>query len=396
MAQQDKTTFEGTFNNASTGLFKDNTTGDIGADDARTLVTNTKDSVPFTKDDSYIWPFPQVTAAGTNTYTATLSPVITAYVIGQKFQVLFTNQNTTAATLAFNGLAALAITKNGATALASGDIPAGSIKILAYDGTRLQIVGNISSGTALTNGSGTTANGSAADLGGTLTADAVISTPSFGVRLAGTTTSETRLTIDGINNAAKILSFRTANSRRWALRVDGDETGGNANSDLAFRRYDDTGAAIDAPLTIDRSSGIATFTQIPIVGTASPGDNTTQAASTAFVAAIAALKQTLINTAVAITDAASMDLTAIKHTLTTSSATRTFTISYTGDDITLEVTLNATSSIFTFPATSLCVSEGVASGDNTCSLSGVSGDIYLFAIKKIGSNYRVVAKNFGQ
>lgn len=109
-----------------------------------------------------------------------------------------------------------------------------------------------------------------------------------------------------------------------------------------------------------------------------------------------ALLQKLVNTAVALTDAASMDLTAIKHTLTTSSATRTFTISYTGDDITLEVTLNATSSVFTFPATALCVSDGLSSGDNTCTLAGVSGDKYIIAIKKIGSAYYVVAKNFGQ
>lgn len=106
--------------------------------------------------------------------------------------------------------------------------------------------------------------------------------------------------------------------------------------------------------------------------------------------------QDLVNSATALVDAASMDLTAIKHTLTTSSATRTFTISYTGDDITLEVTLNASASTFTFPATALCVSEGNASGDNTCALSGTSGDKYIIAIKKIGSAYYVVAKNFGQ
>lgn len=107
--------------------------------------------------------------------------------------------------------------------------------------------------------------------------------------------------------------------------------------------------------------------------------------------------QDLVNTAVVITDAASMDLTAIKHTLTTSSATRTFTISYTGDDISIKVILNATSSVFTFPAGALCVSEGIASGNNTCPLAGVSGDVYAFAIKHWGSAvYTVVAKNTGQ
>jgi hypothetical protein len=99
------------------------------------------------------------------------------------------------------------------------------------------------------------------------------------------------------------------------------------------------------------------------------------------------------NSAVALVDASTMDLTATKHTLTSSAATRTFTISYTGDDIVIEVTLNATSATYTFPATSKCISEGVASGNNTLSLSGQSGDIYIIAIKKIGSKYTVVSKN---
>lgn len=106
-------------------------------------------------------------------------------------------------------------------------------------------------------------------------------------------------------------------------------------------------------------------------------------------------RQLLVNSATALVDAASMDLTAIKHTLTTSSATRTFTISYTGDDISMRVVLNATSSVFTFPAGALCVnSDGSSSGDNTCSLAGTSGDVYVFAIKNWGSSvYTVVCKN---
>lgn len=104
----------------------------------------------------------------------------------------------------------------------------------------------------------------------------------------------------------------------------------------------------------------------------------------------------LSNTASALTDASTIDITGTKHTLATSASTRTFTISYSGDDITLEVTLSATSATYTFPAGSLCISEGVASGDNTLALAGVSGDKYLIGIKKVGSAYYVVAKNFGQ
>jgi len=102
------------------------------------------------------------------------------------------------------------------------------------------------------------------------------------------------------------------------------------------------------------------------------------------------------NSDVALTDAATMDISSTKQTLTSSSATRTFTISYVGDDSTIEVILNTTSATYTFPATALCVSEGVASGDNLLVLAGVSGDKYIIGIKKIGSAYYVVAKNFGQ
>jgi hypothetical protein len=98
----------------------------------------------------------------------------------------------------------------------------------------------------------------------------------------------------------------------------------------------------------------------------------------------------------ALTDGTTIDITSAKNTLSSSSSTRTFTISYEGDDITLIVTLVNTTASYTFPAGSLCVSEGVASGDNVLSLTGISGDKYVIGIKKVGSFYYVVSKNFGQ
>lgn len=107
--------------------------------------------------------------------------------------------------------------------------------------------------------------------------------------------------------------------------------------------------------------------------------------------------QDLVNSATALTSGASIALTAIKHTLSTALAAITFTITYTGDDISMKVILSATSSVFTFPAGALCISDGFASGDNTCTLAGVSGDVYVFAIKHWGSSvYTVVCKNTGQ
>ena len=115
-----------------------------------------------------------------------------------------------------------------------------------------------------------------------------------------------------------------------------------------------------------------------------------------LVSTITSIYQKIVNPSVSLTDAATIDIDAVKNTLTTSSATRTFTISYTGDSSITEVTLNNTGAVFTFPATALCVADGVASGDNTLTLAGVSGDKYLIGIVKIGNNYSVVSRNFGQ
>ena len=82
------------------------------------------------------------TAAGTDTYTITPDPAVTAWTAGiSTFLVLFTNANaTTTPTLNPNGIGAKTITKAGATALAVGDIPAGSVKLCVYDGTQVQII----------------------------------------------------------------------------------------------------------------------------------------------------------------------------------------------------------------------------------------------------------------
>jgi len=82
-------------------------------------------------------------ASGTNTYTATIAPAITAYATGQAFNIKFTNANTGAATINLNTLGAKAIKKNGGSALESGDIQAGQVYTLLYDGTDFEIVGFI-------------------------------------------------------------------------------------------------------------------------------------------------------------------------------------------------------------------------------------------------------------
>lgn len=77
------------------------------------------------------------TVGGTaDVITLTAAPAIAAYAAGQTFKFIAAGPNTTNVTVAINGLAAKAITKNGTTALVAGDILSGSMVSMVYDGTR--------------------------------------------------------------------------------------------------------------------------------------------------------------------------------------------------------------------------------------------------------------------
>lgn len=96
-------------------------------------------------------------------------------------------------------------------------------------------------------------------------------TARFHVDKTGTTTlegvtSDIRLILSANDTQAKIISWRTTNLQRWAIRVDGAEAGANAGSDFHIRRYDDAGAVIDAPISITRSTGQIEFLS-QVVGT---------------------------------------------------------------------------------------------------------------------------------
>lgn len=81
------------------------------------------------------------TASGTDTYTATLAPPITSYITDLKAYIKFTNANTGPATINLNGIGAKSIKKSGTTDLVLGDVAAGQILCLVYDGTNFQVVG---------------------------------------------------------------------------------------------------------------------------------------------------------------------------------------------------------------------------------------------------------------
>lgn len=90
-----------------------------------------------------------VDSVGTDAYAITPSPAIPAYAAGQVFTFKAGTANTGAATLSVSGLSAIAIKKNATQALETGDILAGQIVALEYDGINMQMV------TATANSTGT-------------------------------------------------------------------------------------------------------------------------------------------------------------------------------------------------------------------------------------------------
>jgi hypothetical protein len=81
--------------------------------------------------------------AGTaNAITGNATPNPSAYAAGQRFTFVAASANTGAVTLNVSGLGAVAVTRNGATALVAGEIQAGAITTVTYDGTRFQISNN--------------------------------------------------------------------------------------------------------------------------------------------------------------------------------------------------------------------------------------------------------------
>ena len=80
-------------------------------------------------------------AQANDTYVITLSPALTAYVAGFPVRFKANTANTGAATLNVNSLGAIAIKKFGTTNdVATGDILAGQIVNVVYDGTNFQML----------------------------------------------------------------------------------------------------------------------------------------------------------------------------------------------------------------------------------------------------------------
>lgn len=104
------------------------------------------------QQESYVY---ATDTGSANAYAVALTPTPTI-VAGSEVVFKAAHTNTGASTLAVNGGTATSITKNGATALASGDISAGQIITAKYDGVYWQIVAPVTASTTTTRQAGIT------------------------------------------------------------------------------------------------------------------------------------------------------------------------------------------------------------------------------------------------
>jgi hypothetical protein len=109
-----------------------------------------------------------VTVSGTDTLTGSVTPALTAYAAGNLFSFVVANTNTTAVTINIDGVGSKSITRTGSTALVAGDMIAGQVVLIEYDGTRFQLL-NGNSFTNLNVSGNETINGTLTYGGVTLT-----------------------------------------------------------------------------------------------------------------------------------------------------------------------------------------------------------------------------------
>lgn len=155
-----------------------------------------------------------VDSGAADAYVISLSPAITAYAAGQKFTFKATNANTGASTLNVNALGVKTIKKHNDQDLAAGDIEAGQIVEVEYDGTNLQMLSQL--GNAPTSGISNVVEDTTPQLGGALDTNGKAINESEGAAVASATTTNIFGGDDGntihITGTTTITDFTDASS----------------------------------------------------------------------------------------------------------------------------------------------------------------------------------------
>lgn len=91
---------------------------------------------------------------GTDSISASATPTLTAYGVGQTFRFVAAGANAGAVTINIDSVGTKSITKQGNVALEAGDIISGSVVQITYDGTQFQLVSSAGAGGGATGAGG--------------------------------------------------------------------------------------------------------------------------------------------------------------------------------------------------------------------------------------------------
>jgi hypothetical protein len=81
-----------------------------------------------------------MTVTGTDALIGSLTPAIAAYTVGAIYSFIVQNTNTSAVTINIDGVGVRSILRNGTDPLQAGDLEAGNIAVILYDGTQFQLI----------------------------------------------------------------------------------------------------------------------------------------------------------------------------------------------------------------------------------------------------------------
>jgi hypothetical protein len=126
------------------------------------VLISTYDNIPAIDDPTVFNNL--ITVTGTNTLTGVSVPPYTSYVAGMTLSFIPVTTNTGAVTLDLDGLGAKNVFVGSSTALSSGDLVAGRIAQIQYDGTRFQLYQSSIADNAVTTAKIADANVTAAKL----------------------------------------------------------------------------------------------------------------------------------------------------------------------------------------------------------------------------------------
>ena len=96
------------------------------------------DSIPAINDTTTFSNL--ITVAGTNALTGLATPALAGYAAGAQYSFIAQNTNTAAVTIDIDTLGVKSITKFGTAPLVAGDIQAGALTLIEYDGTQFQLL----------------------------------------------------------------------------------------------------------------------------------------------------------------------------------------------------------------------------------------------------------------